>query len=137
MGQFRCGWIGLGGLDHWRGIVWDPGIVDEQCLHVCYDCLCLTALFRDAMLLFHDWAALSMWTGNETGYCRTITLELGCLGSINPPCDVDRFFGCDEWKIKELEAVVTVGVMTFDSCDVLVCAELRCVSFPRECFRSW
>ena len=33
------------GLDHWRGIVWDPGIVGKRCLHVCYDCLCLIALF--------------------------------------------------------------------------------------------
>ena len=57
----------------------------------------------------HDWAALSMWTGTETGYCRTITWELGCLGSINPPCDVDRFCGRDEWQIKELEMVVTPG----------------------------
>ena len=23
------------GLDHWRGVVWDPGIVGQQCLHVC------------------------------------------------------------------------------------------------------
>ena len=81
------------GLDNWRGIVWDPGIVGQQCLHVCYDVLYLMALFCDVMLLVHDRAALSTWTGNETGYCRTITWELGCLGSINPPCDVDRFFG--------------------------------------------
>ena len=33
------------GLDHWRGIVWDPGIVDKRCLHACYDCLCFIALF--------------------------------------------------------------------------------------------
>ena len=39
--------MGLGGqgLVHWRGVVWDPGIVGQQCLHVCYDCLCLMALF--------------------------------------------------------------------------------------------
>ena len=55
-----------------------PCIVGRRCLHVCYDCLCLMALFRDAMLLVHDWAALSMWTGTETGYCQTITWELGC-----------------------------------------------------------
>ena len=24
-----------GGLDHWRGVVWDPGIVGQQCVHVC------------------------------------------------------------------------------------------------------
>ena len=74
------------GLDHCRGIVWDPGIVSERCLHVCYDGLCLIALFRDAMILVHDWAALSTRSGTEIGYCRTITWELGCLGSINPPC---------------------------------------------------
>ena len=70
---------------------------------MCYDCLCLIALFRDAMMLVHDWAAWSTWTGTGIGYCRTITFELGC---INPPCDVDRFFGSNEWQIKELEAVV-------------------------------
>ena len=40
------------GLDHWRGVVWDPGIVGQQCLLVCYDCPCLMALFRDAMLFW-------------------------------------------------------------------------------------
>ena len=39
------------GLDDWRGVVWDPGIVGQQC----YDCLYLMALFRDVMLLVHDW----------------------------------------------------------------------------------
>ena len=34
------------GVDHWRGVVWDPVIVGQQCVHVCYDCLCLIALFR-------------------------------------------------------------------------------------------
>ena len=28
-------------LDHWRTVVWDPGIVDSWALSVCYDCLCL------------------------------------------------------------------------------------------------
>ena len=84
------------GPDHWRGVVWDPGIVGQQCLHVCYYCLCLMALFRDVMLLVHDWAVWSTWTGIESGYCRTITWELGYLGSINPPCDVDRLCGRNE-----------------------------------------
>ena len=35
--------------------------------------------------------------------------ELGCVGSIHPSCDVDCFFGCDVWQIKELEEVVTPG----------------------------
>ena len=52
-------------LDHWRGVVWDLGIVGRQCLHVCYYCLCLMALFRDVMLLVHDWVVWSIWTGIE------------------------------------------------------------------------
>ena len=38
-------------LIHWRGVVWDPGIVGKRCLHVCYDCLCLIALCCDAMMI--------------------------------------------------------------------------------------
>ena len=55
------------GLDHWRGVVWDPGIV---------------------MLLVRDWAAWSLWTRTESGYCRTITWELGYWRSIHPSCVV-------------------------------------------------
>ena len=95
------------GLDHCRGVVWDPGIVGQQCVYVCYDCLCLMALFREVMLSVIDWAAWSFWTGTESGYCRTITWELGYLGSINPPCDVDRLFDRNAWQIKEIEVVVT------------------------------
>ena len=58
---------------------------------------------------------MSTWTGTETGYCRIITWELGCLGSINLPCDVDCFCGRDEWQIKEV-VVTPGGVMTFDVC---------------------
>ena len=34
--------VGVDGqcLDHWRGVVWDPGNVGQQCICVCYDCLC-------------------------------------------------------------------------------------------------
>ena len=81
----------------------------QQCLHVCSDYLCWMALFCVVMLLVHDWVAWSIWTGTGTGYCRTITWELGYLGSINPPCDVDRLCGRDEWQIKEMEVVVTPG----------------------------
>ena len=80
----------------------------KRCLHVCCNCLCWIALFLDAMILVHDWAALFMWIGTQIGYCRTITWELGYMGSIHPSCDVDRF-GCDVWQIKELEVVVTPG----------------------------
>ena len=50
------------------------------------------ALFRAVMLLVHNWAEWSVWTETKTGYCRTIAWELGYMGSINPPCDVDRLF---------------------------------------------
>ena len=80
------------GLDHWGGIVWGPGIVGRRCLHVCYDCLCLIALFRDAMMFVHDWAALSTLIGTEIRDWRTITWELGCLESIHPTYYVTRFF---------------------------------------------
>ena len=42
-GTEGIGWPGPGSLA--RSRVWDPGIVGQQCLHVCYDCLCLMTLF--------------------------------------------------------------------------------------------
>ena len=94
------------GLYHWKGVVWDPGIVGQQYLHVCCDCLCLITLFHEIRLLAHDWVVCSLWTGAVSGYCRTITWELGYLQSINPPCDVDRLYNRNEWQIKALEMVV-------------------------------
>ena len=49
---------------------------------MCSDYLCLMALVCVVMLLVHDWAAWSMWSGKETGYCRTVTWELGYLGLV-------------------------------------------------------
>ena len=97
------------GLDHWRGIVWDPGSVGKLCLHVCYDCLCLIVLFRDAMMFVHDWAALATLICTEIRDWRTITWELGCLGSIHLNYYVTRFFCRNVWQIKYLEAVMTPG----------------------------
>ena len=97
------------GLDHWRGIAWDPGRVGGQCLHVCYDCLRVIALFHEVMLLVHEWASLPAWTVTGIGYCQTNTWEVECLGTIYPACDVDRFFGSDEWQIKGRESAVTTG----------------------------
>ena len=79
-------------LDHWRTVVWDPGIVDSRALSVCYDCLCLMALFRAVMSLVHHWAEWSVWTGTDAGYCRTIAWEKRCLPRLHPPCVVDRLF---------------------------------------------
>ena len=46
----------LGGqsVNHWRGVIWNPGIVGQQRVCVCYDCLCLMALFRAMRLLIQD-----------------------------------------------------------------------------------
>ena len=68
---------------------------------------------------------------------RVISWEVGYLGSIYPPCDVDCFFGHDEWQIKGLEAVVTTGgddVMRFLLGN---CERVTSVGVPRGCFRSW
>ena len=80
-------------LDHWRGTVWDPG-------------LCLMALLHEVVLLLHNWAKWAFWTRTESGNCRSIDWELGYLGSITPPCDVDRLSHQNAWQIKELKVVV-------------------------------
>ena len=96
-------------LDHWHSVVWDPGIVGSQGLSVCYNCLCLMALFRAAMSLLHDWAEWSVWTGTISGYCRTITWEVGYLPGLHPPCDVDRLCGYRAWHIKGPVVVIMTG----------------------------
>ena len=87
-------------LDHWRTVVWDPGIVGSRALSVCYDCVCLMALFRAVMSLVHHWAEWSIWTGTDAGYCRTITWEERYLPRLHPPCVVDRWCGYRTWQIK-------------------------------------
>ena len=95
-------------------------------LHVCCDCLCVIALFRDVMLLIHDWAALSTWIGPGIGYGRTYTWEVGYLGSIYPPWDVDviRFLRC------ACERVTSVGVVFPGMLLILVIGLLDCVGGP-------
>ena len=118
---------GLGGqsLDHWRGVIWDPGIVGQQCLHVCYDC--------------HGWAEWSFWTETESGCCQTITWELGYLGGIDPPCDVDRVCGRDDWRIDEMVMVVTPGgsddiQLDFEMVVCMFCAYVLLCILP--CFQQ-
>ena len=77
----------------------------------------------------------------KSGYCRTITLQLGYLGHIDQPCDVDRLCGRDDWRIYELVMVVTPGGcddirLTFEMVVYLFCAYvLLCIfcsqGFPR------
>ena len=110
-------------LDHWHSVVWDPGIMGSQALSVCYDCLCLMALFQAVMSLVHDWAEWSVWTGTVSGYCRTITWEVGYLPRLHPPCDVDRLCDYMAWKIKGPVVVIMTDRDENNS--------------PREGFRSW
>ena len=80
-------------LDHRRTVIWDPGIVDSRVLSVCYDCLCLMALFRAVISLVHHWAEWSVWTGPDAWYCQTIAWEERYLPRLHPPCVVDRLCG--------------------------------------------
>ena len=119
---------GLGGqsLDHWRGVIWDPGIVGQPCIRMCYDCLCLMALFRGVMLSVHDWVVWSVWTGTESGYCRTITWELGYLCSLYTPCDVDRLCTNMTQEIKEYKVDVVAQMTVGNDNDSLQwCAYVR------------
>ena len=59
-GDLKGGSVDSQRLDHWRTVIWDPGIVDSRVLSVCYDCLCLMALFRAVMSLVHHWAEWSV-----------------------------------------------------------------------------
>ena len=64
-------------VDHWRSVSWDPGIVDSRVLSVCYDCLCLMALFRVVMFLVHYWAEWSVWTGSDDGHSGQLPCTRG------------------------------------------------------------
>ena len=72
-GYLRGGSMDGRRLDHWCTVIWYPGIMGSRAQSVCYDCLCLMALFRAVMSLVHHWAEWSVWTGADAGYCRTIT----------------------------------------------------------------
>ena len=100
--------MGLGGqsMDHRRGVIWDPGIVGKQSICVCYYCLCLMALFRTMWLLVHDWAGWPVWTGSVSGYCRTITWEVGCLRSLITPCDVNRLCAKMKGRSKKIRVML-------------------------------
>ena len=95
-------------------------------------------LFREVMLLLHNWGEWAFWTGTKSGHCRSIAWELAYLGSITPPCDVDRLSHQNAWQIKELKVVVMTD--GYDNISLQRCAWVRGTllgSFPREGFRSW
>ena len=86
----RDGYVDNQGLNHWHTVSWDPGVADSRVLLVCYDCLCLVALLRTVMSLPRDWVEVFVWTGHDTGYCRSSGWELWYLPRMFPPCVVDR-----------------------------------------------
>ena len=103
----------LGGqsLDHWRGVACNPGIVGQQHVFLCYDCLCLMALFRAIGLLIQDWAIWPVWTGMIPGDCRTIPWEVGWIYGLITPCDVSCLCAVMNQRIKGIQGDVVV-VMT-------------------------
>ena len=100
----------LGGqsLDHWRGVIWNPGIVRQQRVYLCYDCLCLMALFCAIRLLIQDWAVWPVWTGMIPGDCRTITWEVGWIRGLITPCDVNCLCAMMNRQIKGIQGDVLV-----------------------------
>ena len=98
-------------LDHWRGVAWNPGIVGQQHVVLCYDCLCLMALFRAMKLLIQDWAVWPVWTGMIPGDCQTIPCEEGWICGLIAPCDVGCLCAVMNQQIKGNPGDVVV-VMT-------------------------
>ena len=59
-------------MEHSHTVTWDPGIADSRTILVCYDCLCLMALFRTVMYLVHYWTGRIVWTGPDEGPGRSM-----------------------------------------------------------------
>ena len=112
----RTGAVGALSMDvdvqsHWRGVAWNPGIVGKQHVFLCYDCLCLMALFCAIKLLIQDWAIWPVWTGMIPGDCRTIPWEVGWICGLIAPCDAGCLCAVMNRPIKGIPGDVVV-VMT-------------------------
>ena len=133
-GNLKGGSVDSQRLDHWHTVIWDPGIVDSRVLSVCYDCLCLMALFRAVMSWVHHWAECSVWTGPDAGYCRTMAWEERYLPRLHHPV---VWIGCVAivWRSTYLDlSLCLMGIGTLAPNGVLVRAGLRWGSFPQEGF---
>ena len=120
----------------------------SQAVSVCYDCLCLMALFWAVMSSVHDWPKWSVWTGTGSGYYRTITWEGGYLPRLCPPCDVDRLCDYMAWQIKGPVMIVmldwdennspqretSLGVLSAGRIPRIVIGRLDCGGGPVGCF---
>ena len=68
------------------------------------------ALFRAVMLSVHEWAVWSVWTGTESGYCRAVAWEWGCLHGLHARYDVDHLCTNGARRIKGYHDDVVVGM---------------------------
>ena len=113
--DFRDGYVNSQGLNHWHTVTWNrvSRILGSFTTHynrtVCYDCLCLMALFRTVMSLARDWVEVFVWTGHDEGSCcRSTGWELRYLPRIYPPCVVNRLGGyLTEIKVPGLGLVLS------------------------------
>ena len=96
-------------MDHSRTVSWDPGIADSRTISVCYDCLCLMALFRTVVYLAHYWAGRMLWTGPDEGSGRSMAWREQYLPGLYPPCVVDRLPN-DATEIKVFDRVSMIHV---------------------------
>ena len=78
----REDYVDIQGLNHWHTVSWDPGVADSRVLTVCYDCLCLIALFRTVMSLSRDWDEVFVWTGHDDRYSHIIWLGTTVFATI-------------------------------------------------------
>ena len=97
-------------LDHWRGVIWNPGIEGQQDICVCYDCLCLMVLFRDVVLLLHMWTNWPAWTRMIPGNYGTIAWELGSLRHLIQYFDVDCLCIKMNQQFKEVQGDVIMPI---------------------------
>ena len=104
--------LNLGGqsLNYWCEVIWNPGIVGQQDICVCYDCICLMVWFHDMVLLIHVWTSQPVWTGIIPGNCQTITWELCSLCRLITPCDVDCLCAKMNQQFRGVQGDVIVGM---------------------------
>ena len=96
-------------MDHSRTITWDPGIADSRSILVCYDCLCLMALFRTVMYLVLYWTGRIVWTGPDEGPGQSMASMEQYLSGLYPPCVVD-WLSNDATEIKAFDRFFVINV---------------------------
>ena len=131
-GNLQGGSVDSQRLDYWRTVSWDPGIVDYRVLSVCYDCLCLMALFRAVMSLVHHWPRGLYGLGPMLGIAGQLLGKNGIYhGYIHPVLWIGCVVILRRSKYLDL-SLCLIGVGTLAPGGVLVRAGLRWGSSPQE-----